>query len=291
MKKTFLLLLCLLTATAAFSQNNFQDVVYLKNGSIIRGIIIEQVPNESLKIETADRSVFACRIDEVERMTRERIETTMLQYEEPLNYDYVGGRKWYISFGAGSNIIGDIGFYNSKFELGYYINPQNLLSFEFSGGGYTEKIGWFYWEDWRENLHTNGIINHYYNTSLFFVSWSHIKDLSDRFQWRIGPSLGILNISGGLSFDPYYVEGLPRNDYVSKSALAFGANTGIMWNFSPKKRWFLDLGYRLYGNTGINFNERTVRLGNDRLEIDKKKFSNISNQITLSIGWRFGKAY
>ena len=42
----------------AIAQQNYQDVVYLKNGSIIRGVIIEQIPNKSIKIETSDKSVF-----------------------------------------------------------------------------------------------------------------------------------------------------------------------------------------------------------------------------------------
>lgn len=42
------------------NQDNPQyvDVVYLKNGSIIRGMIIEQIPNVSLKIQTKDGSIF-----------------------------------------------------------------------------------------------------------------------------------------------------------------------------------------------------------------------------------------
>ena len=48
-----------------------QDVVYLKNGSIIRGIIVEQVPNKSLKIETSDRSIFVYQIDEIEKIITE----------------------------------------------------------------------------------------------------------------------------------------------------------------------------------------------------------------------------
>lgn len=53
--------------------NNSQyiDVVYLKNGSIIRGIIIEQTPNVSLKIQTKDGSVFVYNIEDVEKMTKE----------------------------------------------------------------------------------------------------------------------------------------------------------------------------------------------------------------------------
>jgi TM2 domain-containing membrane protein YozV len=48
-----------------------QDVVYLKNGSIIRGVIIEQIPEESVKIRTADGSVFVYQMSEVERITKE----------------------------------------------------------------------------------------------------------------------------------------------------------------------------------------------------------------------------
>lgn len=55
----------------ATAQENMEDVVYLKNGSVIRGVIIEQVPNVSLKIQTADRNVFVFRIEEVEKITKE----------------------------------------------------------------------------------------------------------------------------------------------------------------------------------------------------------------------------
>ncbi len=53
-------------------QTDYQDVVYLKNGSIIRGMIIEQIPNVSLKIQTSDNSVFAYTIDEIEKITKEK---------------------------------------------------------------------------------------------------------------------------------------------------------------------------------------------------------------------------
>jgi len=53
------------------AQTNYEDVVYLKNGSIIHGIIIEQVPNQSVKIQTRDGNVFFYKIDEIEKMTKE----------------------------------------------------------------------------------------------------------------------------------------------------------------------------------------------------------------------------
>jgi hypothetical protein len=46
-------------------------VVYLKNGSVIRGMIIEQTPNVSLKIQTKDGSIFVYKMEEVSKMTKE----------------------------------------------------------------------------------------------------------------------------------------------------------------------------------------------------------------------------
>ena len=53
------------------AQNNMTDVVYCKNGAVIRGTIIEQIPGVSLKIQTADGSVFVYKMEEVEKMTKE----------------------------------------------------------------------------------------------------------------------------------------------------------------------------------------------------------------------------
>jgi hypothetical protein len=47
------------------------EVLYLKNGSIIRGMIIEQIPNEQVKIQTSDGSVFVYTMDQVLKITKE----------------------------------------------------------------------------------------------------------------------------------------------------------------------------------------------------------------------------
>ncbi len=61
-----------------FSQEAaLQDVVYLKNGSIIRGVIIEQIPEQSLKIRTADGSVFVYQMSEIERIRKEKPVTSL----------------------------------------------------------------------------------------------------------------------------------------------------------------------------------------------------------------------
>ncbi|MBK9628897.1 MAG: hypothetical protein IPO56_14710 [Flavobacteriales bacterium] len=54
------------------SKAEWQDVVYLKNGSVIRGMIVEQVPNVSMKIMTADGSIFVYEMEQVSKITKEQ---------------------------------------------------------------------------------------------------------------------------------------------------------------------------------------------------------------------------
>jgi hypothetical protein len=54
-----------------YAQSNYEDVVYLKNGSIIHGMIIEQIPNESIKIQTYDKNIFVYKLDEVAKIAKE----------------------------------------------------------------------------------------------------------------------------------------------------------------------------------------------------------------------------
>ncbi len=49
----------------------YVDVVYLKNGGVIRGMIIEQTPNVQIKIQTKDGSIFVYKMDEIEKMAKE----------------------------------------------------------------------------------------------------------------------------------------------------------------------------------------------------------------------------
>lgn len=52
-------------------KSEYVDVVYLNNGSVIRGMIVEQIPNVSIKIQTKDGSIFVYKMEEVEKMTKE----------------------------------------------------------------------------------------------------------------------------------------------------------------------------------------------------------------------------
>lgn len=70
---TLIIFNIILSSNFIFGQTPYQEVVYLKNGKIIRGVIIEQIPNKSLKIQTADLSVFQFTLDEIDKITKEII--------------------------------------------------------------------------------------------------------------------------------------------------------------------------------------------------------------------------
>ncbi len=65
------------SVTIAFAQSSKQDVLYLKNGSIIRGTIIEFIPDKTVKIQTADSSLFVFSSLEVEKIQKEEIPATV----------------------------------------------------------------------------------------------------------------------------------------------------------------------------------------------------------------------
>ena len=71
MRYLLVFLFFLLIPTVSFTQSFYEDVVHLKNGSIIKGIIIEEIPNTSIKIETADKDVFLIYFDEIEKFTKD----------------------------------------------------------------------------------------------------------------------------------------------------------------------------------------------------------------------------
>ncbi len=95
--KVLIIFLSLMIFSFSFVNNIFAqeriDVVYLKNGSIIKGTIIEQIPNVSIKIETKDGSVFFYKIDEVEKMTKEKVASSNNESESEKLMMYENAKK------------------------------------------------------------------------------------------------------------------------------------------------------------------------------------------------------
>lgn len=70
--KTLLTCVCLSVLVCSFclSQEKM-DVVYLKNGDIRKGTIVENVPNEYVKVETSDGSIFTIKYSDIKKIAKE----------------------------------------------------------------------------------------------------------------------------------------------------------------------------------------------------------------------------
>ena len=119
-----ILLILVLVCNFSYGQNNMEDVVYLKNGSIIRGIIIEQVPNQSIKIQTKDRNVFVFKYDEIEKMTKENLpadnSNNNYQVTDFKKSDFINLTE--INYSPG---IGDVGNYGRNYDYSFGFRAVN----------------------------------------------------------------------------------------------------------------------------------------------------------------------
>lgn len=105
------ILFLLFFSISAIAQQNYDDVVYLKNGSVIRGVIVEQVPNVSLKLQTKDGNIFVYKMEEVERITKEQAQGFDQQSEYYAGSEKSPGLAFALSFlipGLGQYYNGDI---------------------------------------------------------------------------------------------------------------------------------------------------------------------------------------
>ena len=127
MKKIWLFMLLVFGSFAFCMAQEMQEVVYLKNGSVIRGVIIEQVPGKSLKIQTNDGNIFAYEMAEVEKISKEQA-TTETKNKQSSNLSNNGAKRGYRGFVEMGYTIGKNRWSGTnRFELvtsrGYQFNP------------------------------------------------------------------------------------------------------------------------------------------------------------------------
>ncbi|MCR5453892.1 MAG: hypothetical protein K6F33_02755 [Bacteroidales bacterium] len=115
-----------------------QDVVYLLNGSVVRGTLIEQVPN--VKIRTTDGSLLVFKHEEIDKITSEPAEQQSSQhdasqYDAPPQFEATKNsgsrifRGYYRDLSGGMRIFADLS-----------INGQTNF-YTCSGVGYSGSFG------------------------------------------------------------------------------------------------------------------------------------------------------
>lgn len=145
MKKVFLIAAMLVASVSAFSQV-FREVVYLKNGSVVKGDIVEFQPDKLIKMETADGSLFVFEYNDIEKITREREACDYHPvYDEPRAAGYDNASflsRGYRGFVSVESLLGDFIGCGITTTHGKQVNEKFFV-----GGG----VGMLIAEDWMED--------------------------------------------------------------------------------------------------------------------------------------------
>ncbi|MFH1321195.1 MAG: hypothetical protein ABII90_11160 [Bacteroidota bacterium] len=91
------------------AQNHSEDAVYLKNGSIIRGEILEDKTGEYVKIETINKNIWVFKSDEIERITKEKV---------PLITKEQNNKNGYYNI-TDNGILGGKDLYQNKYSFSF----------------------------------------------------------------------------------------------------------------------------------------------------------------------------
>ncbi len=208
MKYTLLILLFLTFLPATlFAQQKVEDVVYLKNGSIIRGEIVEMNEGEYLKIVTTGRNIFVFSMDEVENIRLEEVPETqyfknygymsrsgidMLQGSDSVTPRFytVHGIQFTPHFGAGFGI--GITLYNDPLTLIPFYVDLNLRFLKANASPFLSlKAGYNFSYHEDENL----IFNNHSGGLLFNPAFGMQFNMSNSFGWFINAGYNIDNSS------------------------------------------------------------------------------------------------
>ena len=129
MKRSILLVIGVLFCTMTAMAQSYCDVVYLHNGSVIRGQVVEHTIGGKLRVQTADGSLFVYESDEVRLIEKELVKNSRRpQYNYELNKSVYRG---YVEL-SGTMPTGKYWEPHIDFATGHgaYIHP-----YIYAGGG------------------------------------------------------------------------------------------------------------------------------------------------------------
>ena len=116
----FILVVCLMlfvVTAQVFAQSSKQDVVHLKNGSVIHGTITELIPGKlQIKIKTQDGNIFVYHIEDLARVSLERRKAIRYQQRDP-----------WISFGLSVICPGGGQVYNKQYGKGAILFTSTVI--------------------------------------------------------------------------------------------------------------------------------------------------------------------
>jgi hypothetical protein len=237
MKKNLLIIIILVITVFQASAQRSKDVLYLKNGSIIYGKLVE-VADGLYKMQTSDGSIFIYKNEDVVKFAKE--------------YPFFNGRKtkgFVLAIEGGLLIGSQNSDYNAPFSFNLLIGSTSLTKYTFSLGSGVEFIGRTYTPVFIEYKY---LFSDKKTSPFLFIRGGAIVPL--------GP-----DEESGSVVNPY--SNGPR-DY--KGGASFTAGTGISWAKDDYET-YMSFAYRYakasYVQTEYNLGEVTYNNSLNRLEI------------------------
>ncbi|MCL2144868.1 MAG: hypothetical protein FWH43_05195 [Endomicrobia bacterium] len=199
-------------------------------------------------------------------------------------------RKMFATISFVDKIMGE-NFPGGALSFGYHASPKSLFTAEIAAGFYNSgRIGSYYYGPKSDpHRYKDGKITYDYTYIEFIASWYYVGNISNKLKFRAGPSIGFITLTGKDSYDPTEKNGvkidIPDSTSETKVAAAAGAGAGLIWNFH--KMFFFDFGCRVLANSGLDFEEQTLKVLGTDLTVKEQKFGNFESQFNLTFGFRF----
>lgn len=239
--KNLFLVFFILWASILWGQTT-QDVVYLNNGSIIKGQVIEYDPNDKIKIEIAGGSILAYDSKEVQKIRKEPIRT---RYQQPIQKNL---EKHLVQ--KGRYILLSIGFVGTELPpdvplpalLGEAVIGTRLTPHLSVGGGLSLQVG----------------ITQSFLQGFGHIRWNFSKrSFSPYVDGQVG--YGLLLNPNGLIHKPSAWNGNDRIQTIRQAHGGFYARPAIGLRFAStgSVHCFLDAGCTFQGSyyEGITFRQ------------------------------------
>jgi len=229
MKKALLLCSAMLISLLSLSQD-FMDVIYLKDGTVIKGKIIQKDTVNNYIIKTFNGQLYSCINTEIEQVLK----------EQNLDLEKYGGSFSYgISIGGGGIVGFPIRFHGGEkfaFEMGLHYRPAIIQVTQYwdytstylkHAGVFTLGANYYmgkYYKGRKQKVKLNGIKimagagTGQYNSFLFGIGWIHESFKKYRnnksFTFELGP---------GYAYTDYFKYNMYHNESYS------GGNIAIYW--------------------------------------------------------------
>ena len=208
-----------------------RDVIHLKNGSIIRGMITEQIPNVSYKIETADGNVMVYTPDAIQKIEKEAAGKQKRTSSSSSNAGSSTGIRlpqvgdWTVGFNLAywmlSEKAGDDNLFGVSPTVSYIVSPEFRLEASFSLVSSSEELigghtATFTYTDFSVNAH---------------------------YLFPFEATGSIFYIVGGLGFTKGKVEA--NKTILLESDMEAGFNLGVGYNWRLTDNWFINSELKL----------------------------------------------